>query len=436
MFRSKQTLGKYRIERRLSVGGFAAVYEATDTIEGVRVALKIPFDHLMTKDVLADFRQEVRLAAKLDHPHVLPLKNAQFIDGHFVIVFSLGEQTLADRLLSRMSLRTALDFSEQMLEAVAAAHRQRIIHCDLKPENMILFSGNRLRLTDFGLAKVAMRTIKASGSGTVGYLAPEQAMGKPQFASDVFSLALIIYRMFTGHLPEWPFAWPPPGHDRLAERVHPDMIDLLRRGIEVLPHKRFHDATQMLAAFRRVKARTLRFAAKQMRRTTGADRTKRRDWRTVRRQQFIRQFAKPLEAHHACDRCQGPISETMLACPWCGTARPIHEGTTRFPLHCPRCQRGMKLDWTYCAWCYGPSIGPTTARKYSDKRYQGRCSNPACERKLLMPFMRYCPWCHRKVRRKWKIAGGHDEKCPGCGWGVLGQFWSFCPWCGKPLAKT
>jgi serine/threonine protein kinase len=112
-----------------------------------------------------------------------------------------------------------------MIEAVAYAHRQRIIHCDIKPENFILFPDNRLRLTDFGIARVAQNTVAGSGSGTVGYMAPEQAMGKPSMRSDVFSLGLVIYRMLTGQLPEWPFEWPPPrippapaegacGHDR------------------------------------------------------------------------------------------------------------------------------------------------------------------------------------------------------------------------------
>jgi serine/threonine-protein kinase len=426
-------LGKYRIERRINVGPFAAIYEATDSIEGIRVALKIPFAHLMSKETLDEFRHEARLAAKLDHPSILPLKNAGFIDGHFVIVFALGEQSLADRLLSRMSLRTALDFAEQMVEAVAHAHRHRVIHCDVKPENMILFPGNRLRLGDFGLAKVALRTMKGSGSGTVGYLAPEQAMGKPTFASDVFSLGLIIYRMFTGELPEWPFEWPPPGYEKLRGRVHPDLIEFLRRSIQVDPRKRFRDAMQMHAALRKIKARVLRFAASNVRRMTRG--VVKRDWQTVRRQQFVRQYAKLLGAYSQCERCSGPVSEAMFACPWCGKARHVHEGPTRMPIQCPRCERGMKLDWHYCAWCYGPGFEPLTKRKLADKRYTARCANPSCERKVLMPFMRYCPWCRRKVRNRWRI-GESGEKCSSCGWGVLGMYWSFCPWCGKAMSKA
>ena len=95
---------------------------------------------------------------------------------------------------------------------------KRVLHCDIKPENFILFADGTLKLTDFGIAKIARRTIEASGSGTVGYIAPEQALGRPSFRSDVFSLGLIFYQMFTKKLPQWPFAWPPPEYQRLSAR--------------------------------------------------------------------------------------------------------------------------------------------------------------------------------------------------------------------------
>jgi serine/threonine protein kinase len=185
--RVRQRLGKYRIDRRLADGGFATVFKAYDTIAGVSVALKVPNGTSPTKEALDDFRKEVRVTAKLDHPNILPVKDAGFIDGVFVIACPLGERSLADRLQHRMSSRTIVELAEQMLAAVAFAHGKRVMHCDIKPENFILFSENRLRLADFGIAKTALRTIQASGSGTVGYVAPEQAMGRPSLRSDVFS---------------------------------------------------------------------------------------------------------------------------------------------------------------------------------------------------------------------------------------------------------
>ena len=133
MLRARQKFGKYQIERRLGEGGFATVYQAMDLIEGIRVALKIPHASVMDDEFLTYFRNEVRLTARLEHPNILPLKNASFINGHFVIVTPLGENSLADRLRCRMSFEKVLDFADQMLQAVAYAHQQRIIHCDIKP---------------------------------------------------------------------------------------------------------------------------------------------------------------------------------------------------------------------------------------------------------------------------------------------------------------
>src|SRR5688572_26896533 len=120
--------------------------------------------------MLEVFKKEVRVTAQLDHPNILAIKNASFVDDLFVIASPLAERTLDDRMQRRMSLKTAFEFVEQLLEALAYAHTRKIIHCDVKPENLLLFPDNRLRLADFGIAKVAMRTIKGSGSGTVGYL--------------------------------------------------------------------------------------------------------------------------------------------------------------------------------------------------------------------------------------------------------------------------
>jgi serine/threonine-protein kinase len=429
--RTRQRLGKYRIERKVGEGGFAVVYEATDTIEGIRVALKIPYSHLMTDEVLEDFRREVRLAAQLKNAHILPLKNADYIDGHFVLALPLGNRTLADRLKKRASLTTALDFAEQMLEAVAYAHEHRIIHCDIKPENLILFPDGQLMLGDFGIAKVAMNTIRASGSGTVGYIAPEQAMGRPSFRSDVFSLGLILYRMLSGTLPEWPYDWPPPGYQRLR-RLHPDLVQLVRRAMSVDPHTRFRDAGQMLASLRRMKSRVLRSRTVS---GGGSSNSKSRDWRSVQRLQFLRMYGKQLEARHCCSKCEGPVAETMRFCPWCGVSRRVHRERVGFPRQCPRCGRGLKTDWNFCPWCYGTGFEVSSTRQYADRRYTGKCSNPGCTRRLLMPFMRYCPWCRRKVTRRWRIEGSND-KCPSCNWGVTKTFWSYCPWCGKALATV
>lgn len=437
MIKPRQRLGKYRIEKRIARGPLASVYQAFDTIHGNRVALKIPHPDIDDPVILEDFRKEVRLAFKLDHPNILPVQNAGYIDNYFVIATPLGIGTLADRLERRIALKTAMLFAEQVIESAAVAHSKRIIHCDIKPENYIMFPDNRLKLGDFGFARRIVRSIKASGSGTLGYIAPEQAMGRPSFHSDVFSLGLILYRLFSGKLPEWPYDWPPNGYARLRDRLQPEFIDMIRRCIALSPGARYRDAVQLHATFERLRHRTRKqknTGRKAQRNAGRANGTRGSNWEKVRWKEFQRRFKQDLETRHSCRRCDGPVSESMHNCPWCGAQHPASQSSSSFPAQCPRCSRGVKLDWDYCAWCYGPGFQQETRRQFSDKRYKARCENPSCKRKLLMPFMRYCPWCKTKVRRSWKLPGTR-HKCASCNWGIARDFWSFCPWCRTRIQK-
>lgn len=253
--RSGQRLGKYKLRRRIAQGGFGDVFEALDTIEGIAVALKVPLAEGGAN--VEEFRREIRIAGKLQHPNVLPIKNADLIDGTLAIAYPLGNETLAERLTRRMSTRTALDFGEQALMALAHAHERRVIHCDIKPENFILFPDGALHLTDFGIARLGARTVAASGAGSLGFMAPEQAMGRPSARSDVFSAGLVIWRMLAGKVPVWPFEWPPPGADRLRRKA-PAMTPVLQRALQFHSRKRFRDAAGFLEAYTRAKRDTLR----------------------------------------------------------------------------------------------------------------------------------------------------------------------------------
>ena len=250
MLRTRQKIGKYRILGRIASGPLADVYRAFDSIHRIHVALKIPNPDAGSGE--EEFLHEVQVATKLRHPNILSVLNASYIDDHFVIAMDLGDESLADRIERRISTARALDLAGQGLAALAHAHEHKIIHCDIKPENFILFPGNRIKLADFGFAKISLRTLKASGSGTIDYIAPEQAMGRPKFQSDVFSMGLVLYRLFSGKLPEWPFDWPPPGHDRLLARTRPELAEMLRKAIQLDPAKRYRNAVQMQAAFERL----------------------------------------------------------------------------------------------------------------------------------------------------------------------------------------
>jgi serine/threonine protein kinase len=430
LLRARQKLGKYRILGRIASGPLADVYRAADTIHRTRVALKIPkADDKTTHD---DFLREVQIATSLNHPNILPIQDASFIDDRFVIAMGLGTESLADRIERRMSTALALDIAEQALAALAHAHGKKIIHCDIKPENFILFPGNRVKLADFGFAKISLRTLKASGSGTIDYIAPEQAMGRPKFQSDVFSLGLVLYRLFSGKLPEWPFKWPMAGYDRLQSRVPAEISAMLKKSIELDPADRYRTAAEMYTEFRKIRRQQKRKKNKAGTRNKSLVKNG-AAWQKMQWREFQKQYKSELNTTHHCRRCDGPVAESMQACPWCGTDHPTRRSDTPMPAVCPRCERGVKKDWHYCAWCYGAGFELETARRFPDKRYTARCASHNC-REPIMPFMRYCPWCRGKVKKGWKI-GSTQHKCHSCNWGVATEFWNYCAWCSASVDK-
>ncbi len=248
-----QRLDKYRLLKRMGEGGFATVYSAQDTIEDRKVALKIPDIRYTTNhQSVEDMQREVRIMARLDHPGIMPLKDARIIDGHFVMVFPLGQQTLEDRLTRRLSRATAVDYVVQMVSALAYAHKQSVLHRDIKPENFVLFPDQVIQLSDFGLARLERGGHDVSGSGTIGYMSPEQAMGRPSYRSDVFSLGLVIYRTLAGEIPEYPFD-SLPGFNRLRRGLSQEFVALIRKAIDPSPRKRFRDAVAMQNALSKIR---------------------------------------------------------------------------------------------------------------------------------------------------------------------------------------
>lgn len=235
------------------------MYAATDTLLGLKVALKIPLPTMVSDELLDEFRREAKLTIQLEHPNILPIRDASFIDGYFVIVTPLGEQTLDERLKKRMASETCFEIGSQLLDAVATAHQSGVIHCDIKPDNILMFGPRHIRLGDFGIAKAALKTISGSGTGTIGHMAPEQAMGKPSMRSDVFSIGLIAYRMFSGSWPEYPFRWPMEGVAALRRKCHPELVRVIRRSIETEPAERFRDAVKMQEAWEATRLKSLRF---------------------------------------------------------------------------------------------------------------------------------------------------------------------------------
>ena len=202
------TLAGYRLDELIARGGMGVVYRATQLALERPVALKVIASHLAAKEDFRDrFLRESRLAARLDHPGVVPVYDAREEDGELIVAMRLiAGGDLKNRIAREGSLppREAIDLLAQVAGALDAAHAAGIVHRDVKPHN-ILLEGDRAYLTDFGLAKALGDSgvlSDASIVGTVEYMSPEQWRGSNVGpAADVYSLGCVLYEAVTGIAP-------------------------------------------------------------------------------------------------------------------------------------------------------------------------------------------------------------------------------------------
>ncbi len=202
-------LGKYIIIRELGRGGFGIVYEAHDTSLDRLVALKALHPNLVNDmTFLSRFKQEAKLAARLEHPNIVPVHEFNQADGRYYIVMGLMTKGSLGDLLEKYGPRSSTQtksFLEQVLNGMAYAHERGVIHRDLKPGNILIDEHNMAKIADFGFAKAmhsaSSHSLSATGGvmGTPAYMAPEIWRGKDASArSDIYSLGCIAYEMLTG----------------------------------------------------------------------------------------------------------------------------------------------------------------------------------------------------------------------------------------------
>jgi len=211
-----QVIGHYRVLEKIGSGAMGEVFRARDERLGRDVALKLirPASSA-NPDHLRRFELEARAAAALNHPNIVAVYDVGLNEGSPYIVCELLEgKTLRKRLEEgALPVRTVVDYSLQIVQGLIAAHDHRIVHRDLKPENLFVTTDGRVKILDFGVAKLQsasedsgrsveeMTTVTKSGAivGTVAYMSPEQLRGKPvDHRSDIFSVGAILYEMLTG----------------------------------------------------------------------------------------------------------------------------------------------------------------------------------------------------------------------------------------------
>jgi serine/threonine protein kinase len=202
MFFRGQIIGKYKILSTIGSGGFGTVYLAEDTWIDKKVALKVP--HKQGVD-FGELLREPRLLASLNHPNIVTIMTAEKQENIFFIVMEFVPGETLEAVITRdgaLDVTLALDYTCQICNAVDHAHRQGVLHRDLRPSNVLVSESGMLKVADFGTSRFL--EIAAHGTTVIGsppYMAPEQFHGKAVFASDLYSLGVTMFQMMTGELP-------------------------------------------------------------------------------------------------------------------------------------------------------------------------------------------------------------------------------------------
>jgi serine/threonine protein kinase len=271
-----QTIGNYRLEALLGSGGMGQVFRGRHVHLDRLAAVKVMHD-LMASDpgFQARFRQEARAIAALRHPHIIEIFDFGAQDERYYLVMELLPEGSLRALLRRQTaagetrpLSQGLDLVRQAAEAVAFAHGQGIIHRDIKPDNMLLApstdeaAGYCLKISDFGLARLAERSIMtASGvtMGTPAYISPEQCQGLDlDGRTDIYSLGIVLYEVATGYLPfdvktlseavyKHVYTAPPPPREVCAD-LPVELSTIILRCLAKKPEERFASAAELAVA--------------------------------------------------------------------------------------------------------------------------------------------------------------------------------------------
>src|SRR5204863_960614 len=261
--------GRYRIVRKLGTGGMANVYLAEDEVLGRRVAIKILNDRHAGDDQFVErFRREAKNAASLSHPNIVSIYDRGEAEGTYYIAMEyLDGRSLKEMITARgpAPIPVAVDYARQILSALRIAHRQGLVHRDIKPHNVLVDGEGRVKVTDFGIARAGPSQMTEEGSiiGTAQYLSPEQAQGAPVTpASDLYSVGIVLYELLTGSVPfsgDTPvelamkhLSKVPESPSHLRPEVPRDLDLVVMRALAKSPEERYTTAEEMDADLVRI----------------------------------------------------------------------------------------------------------------------------------------------------------------------------------------
>jgi serine/threonine protein kinase len=266
--------GPYEIQSPIGAGGMSEVYRAQDTRLGRDVAVKVlPESFSRESERLHRFEQEARAVAALNHPNILAIFDTGENNGSPFIVSELLDGEMLRSVLDRGALpqRKTIEYGVQIAQGLAAAHEKGIVHRDLKPENIFVTKDGRIKILDFGLAKLAQKASVAASEGvtltsshtaagvvmgTASYMAPEQVRGEPvDPRTDIFGFGAVLYEMLSGKhafLRETPaetmtavLKEDPPDLSDPGHLLSPALDRIVRRCVEKIPDQRFQSARDL-----------------------------------------------------------------------------------------------------------------------------------------------------------------------------------------------
>jgi serine/threonine-protein kinase len=267
-------LSHYRIVSKIGAGGMGEVYRAHDARLDREVAIKVlPADFAADKDRLQRFEQEAKATSALNHPNILTVYDIGEHEGSpFIVAELLEGEELRERLdEGPITLRKVTEYAQQIVSGLSAAHEKGIVHRDLKPENLFITKDDRVKILDFGLAKLRAPKLRANGSedetqraitnpgvvmGTVGYMSPEQVRGHAtDYRSDIFSFGAILHEMISGRrafrhetMAETMSAILKEDPKELSETnptISPSLERIVRRCLEKKPERRFQSTSDL-----------------------------------------------------------------------------------------------------------------------------------------------------------------------------------------------
>ena len=260
---------RYKVIEKIGVGGMADVYRGYDELLGRTVAIKILHANFASDEgFVGRFKREAQNAGRLSHPNIVNMYDVGYDQGyHYIVMEYVEGQTLKEYIQERgkLSIDEAIKFAVAIAEGLEHAHAMGIVHCDIKPHNMLITKSGRLKVTDFGIARAmnSQNTMMYTNSvmGSAHYLSPEQASGKAiDGSTDIYSLGVVLYEMLTGRVPyeaDTPIAVAlkhvkdkliPP--TRYNQSIPPLLESVVMKALQKKPADRYRSVSEMIGDLR------------------------------------------------------------------------------------------------------------------------------------------------------------------------------------------